>query len=640
MNTPAIVELKAVNDLNGAPQASRSRCLERVAPSLYVPQLVGKQAAETPQLIALVGESRSLSYAELDTQSSQLAHHLQSLGVGPSVRVGICLTRSLWNIVAALAVFKAGGAYVPLDPTYPSDRLAFILEDADVAVLLTEQYVGEVLPPGHWHRVMLDSDAPTIMTYPTVAPPGTVSREDLAYLIYTSGSTGAPKGVQITHANLLNLVRWHQSAFSITAQDRATQLASFGFDAAVWELWPYLTAGAAVHVTPDSVRNTPVLLLDWLVAEQITVSFAPTPLAEALILLDWPGETKLRLLLTGADTLRHYPRAGLPFQLINNYGPTETTVVATSALIPPMPSSGSHPTIGRPIDNTQVYICDESLNLLSPGEVGELYIGGAGVARGYVNSPELTAQKFLADPFSEKPGARLYRTGDRARLLPDGQLEYLGRVDDLIKIRGFRIEPNEIISVLNSYPGVRSSVVAAREDSKGNARLVAYVFTDDDACPSASSLRALVRKHLPEYMAPALFVKLTELPLTTNGKIDRDALPSPDVSNTLRDEQYVAPRTIIEEKLSEIVADLLGLDQVGVDDNFFLIGGHSLFGTQLIAHIHDCFGVTPPLLTIFDSATAARLGQEIERLLIAKVNAMDEAQVEAVLNQAGSAGER
>jgi amino acid adenylation domain-containing protein len=640
MNTPAIVELKAVNGLNGAPQASGSLCLERAAPSLCVPQLFGKQAAETPHLIALIGQSLSLSYAELDTQSSQLAHYLQSLGVEPSVRVGICLTRSLRNIVAALAVLKAGGAYVPLDPTYPSDRLAFILEDADVAVLLTEQHVGEVLPLGHWHRVMLDSDAPTIMAYPAVAPPGTVSREDLAYLIYTSGSTGAPKGVQITHDNLLNLVRWHQSAFSITAQDRATQLASFGFDAAVWEIWPYLTAGAAVHVTPDSVRNAPVLLRDWLVAEQITVSFAPTPLAEALILLDWPGETKLRLLLTGADTLHHYPRAGLPFQLINNYGPTETTVVATSALVPPTPSSETRPPIGRPIDNTQIYICDESLKLIPTGEAGEIYIGGAGVARGYVNSPELTAQRFLPDPFSKKPGARLYRTGDRARLLPDGQLEYLGRVDDLIKIRGFRIEPNEIISVLNTYPGVRSSAVAAREDSKGNLRLVAYVFTDDAACPSASSLRALVRKHLPEYMAPALFVKLTDLPLTTNGKIDRDALPSPDVSNTLRDGQYAAPRTIIEEKLSEIVADLLGLDQVGVDDNFFLIGGHSLFGTQLIARINDCFGVTPPLLSIFDSPTAARLGQEIERLLIAKVDAMDEAQVEAVLNQAGSAGER
>jgi amino acid adenylation domain-containing protein len=639
MNTPTIVEPQTLNIIHGAGQTSEDLCLER-AHSLCVPQLFEQQAAETPSLTALVGESLSLNYTELHSQSSRLARHLQALGVEPSVRVGICLTRSLWNIVAALAVLKAGGAYVPLDPTYPSDRLAFILQDADVAVLLTEQHVGQALPCGAWHTVVLDSDAATIMSYPAIAPSGSVCGEDLAYVIYTSGSTGTPKGVQITHANLLNLVRWHQSAFSITAQDRATQLASFGFDAAVWELWPYLTAGAAVHVTPDCVRTSPVLLRDWLVAEQISVSFAPTPLAEALILLDWPGETKLRLLLTGADTLHHHPRAGLPFQLINNYGPTETTVVATSALIPPTPSSGTRPTIGSPIDNTRVYICDESLNLISPGEAGEIYIGGAGVARGYVNSPELTAHKFLPDPFSEKPGARLYRTGDRARLLPDGQLEYLGRIDDLIKIRGFRIEPNEIISVLNSHPGVRSSTVAAREDSKGNARLVAYVSTDVNACPSASSLRTLVRKHLPEYMMPALFVKLTELPLTTNGKIDRDALPFPDVSNTLRDERCAAPRTIIEQKLSEIVAELLGLDEVGVEDNFFLIGGHSLFGTQLIARIHDCFGVTPPLLTIFDSPTAARLGQEIERLLIAKVNAMDEAQVQAVLSQAGSAGEK
>ena len=610
--------------------------MQHYSHDLCVPQLVARQAIRTPHRTALVG-NMELTYAELDTRANQLANYLQVLGVGPEVRVGLCMLRSPLNVVATLAVLKAGGAYLPMDPSYPRERLDFILEDASIAVLLTEARVAESLPTGKWRSVMLDGDAQAIANYPTSAPPGTAMPENLAYLIYTSGSTGTPKGVQIAHSSLLNLVSWHQGAFAVTTEDRATQLASFGFDAAVWELWPYLTAGAAVFITPDAVRNSPELLRDWLVTQKITISFVPTPIAERLIALEWPTDTKLRILLTGSDTLHQYPRPELPFQLINNYGPTEATVVATFGVISPTSASKGRPAIGRPIDNTQIYICDESLNLVPTGEIGEMYIGGAGVARGYVNSPELTAQKFSPDPFSKKTGARLYRTGDLAHWLPDGQLAYVGRVDDLIKVRGYRVEPNEIVSVLNTHPAVQASTVVARPDGTGNLRLLGYVVPNGNAHPTSGSLRTLLREHLPDYMVPAVFIGIDALPLTSNGKIDREALPAPDGTNTLPDEDYVAPRTALEEKVSAMVANLLGLERVGVDDNFFLVGGHSLFGTQLIACIEESFGVELPLLSIFDLPTPAQLAHEIESLIIAKVDFMTEDDVQRALQQASSA---
>jgi amino acid adenylation domain-containing protein len=594
---------------------------------LCVPQLVAQQAIRNPCRPAVVGDALELTYRELDASANQLAHYLHSLCVRPNVQVGVCMPRSPLNIVAALAVLKTGGAYLPMDPSYPQDRLSFILRDAQAPVVLTDENVFDILPKGSWLPVMVDRDAEAIAKYPSDAPPAIAGPEALAYVIYTSGSTGTPKGVQVTHDNLLNLVFWHQNAFAVTPEDRATQLASFGFDAAVWELWPHLTAGAAVYVTPELIRNSPELLRDWLVSREITISFVPTPLAERLLLLDWPAHTQLRLLLTGADTLHHYPRTGLPFQLINNYGPTEATVVATSGVIPPRPQA-ERPAIGRPIDNTQIYICDESLNLVPAGEVGEIYIGGAGVARGYVNSPDLNSQKFVPDIFSDQPGARLYRTGDLARWLPDGQLAFLGRADNLIKIRGYRIEPSEIVSVLNTHPAIQASAVVARDD--GNLRLLAYVVVTGRR-PTSSELRSLVRRQLPDYMVPAGFIAMQALPLTPNGKIDRDALPAPDDANKLPDEDFAAPRTVLEEKVAAIVANLLGLGQVGVDDNFFLIGGHSLFGAQLIARIRDTFGVDLPLRSIFDSPTVAQLAEQVESLIVANVESMTEDEVERAL---------
>jgi amino acid adenylation domain-containing protein len=601
-----------------------------------VPEVVERLACQDSHRTAVVAGAMELTYGELNQQANQLAHRLQALGVRPEVRVGVCMPRSPLSVVALLAVMKAGGGYVPLDPSYPSDRISFILKDADVPVLLTNPEIAQSLPQGAWQSLAIDGATQDLANYPTDPPTTNARPEHLAYAIYTSGSTGTPKGVQVTHESLLNLVCWHQKAFAVTQEDRATQLASVGFDASVWELWPHLTAGATVCITPEEARNSPELLRDWLVTQKITISFVPTALAERLILLDWPPNTKLRLLLTGADTLHHYPRPGLPFQLINNYGPTETTVVATSGPIPPTSHPDGRPPIGRPIDNTQVYICDESLNQVPNGEVGELYIGGAGVARGYVNSPELTAKKFVRDPFSHKCGARLFRTGDLARLLPDGQLAYVRRADDLIKVRGYRIEPNEIITVLNTHPAVHASAVVARADGSGSLRLVAYVVTNDHHRPTSGELRNLLHQHLPDYMLPATYISLQALPLTPNGKTDYDALPLPDNTNTLTDEDSVAPRTPLEEKLSAIVASLLNMERVSVNDNFFLIGGHSLLGTQLIARIQESFGVELPLRSVFDSPTVAQLGRETERLIVAKIDSMSEDEVQLALQHISS----
>ena len=612
----------------------------KAASDRFVPQLVSDYARQNPGRIALLDDSMQLTYGELETLASRLADQLQRLRVAENAVVAVCMRRSAMTAVAALAVMKAGGAYLPVDPNYPRERLSFILNDANAPIVLSDSTVADRLPDGRWRLILLDRNADAMDNAATDPHANCISSGQLAYVIYTSGSTGMPKGVGITHENLLNLISWHQKAFAVTPDDRATQFASFGFDAAVWELWPHLTAGAAVHITPEEIRSSPELLRDWLINQEITITFAPTALAERLIVLDWPANTKLRYLLTGADTLHHYPCPGLPFELINNYGPTEATVVATSGRVETHKQAfEQRPPIGRPIDGTQIYIVSESLNPVPPGEVGELCIGGAGVARGYVNSPELTAKKFVPDPFTQTAGRRLYRTGDVARWLPDGQIEYLGRVDDLIKIRGYRIEPNEIVAVLNSIPGVEASAVVARDDGAGNQRLLAYlVVSRSQTPPSAIELRRALRERLPEYMVPALFVKIPELPFNANGKLDREALPVPQNGTVLRDDNYVAPHTVLQEKLSLLVAGLLGVDRVGINDNFFLMGGHSLFGTQLIACIRDKFGVELPLRSIFESPTPALLAQQVERLVVTKLESMSENEIQNALQQANSGG--
>jgi amino acid adenylation domain-containing protein len=596
-----------------------------------VHRLVSTQASAAPFAIAATHGKRSLSYQDLDRRAERLAHLLRSLGVGPDVVVGLYLDRSLAMIVGALGVLKAGGAYLPLDPSHPTERLKFLLKDAQASILVTGQCRAEALPSYPGRVVTLDPEGQLVSAFSSDIGSTEPKVENLAYVIYTSGSTGQPKGVEITHGGLANLVSWHQQAFRITPNDRASQLSALGFDAAVWEIWPYLTAGASVHLPDGLAGNDPEAVRDWLISQKITVCFLPTPLAERVMTLEWPKKASLRVMLTGADTLHHYPSRNMPFQLVNNYGPTECTVVATSGAVPPNEQPDRLPSIGSPINEVQVYILNKNRQQVPHGEPGEIYIGGAGLARGYRNRPDLTAERFV--PFHSEPGARLFRTGDLGRYLPDGQIAFLGRLDEQVKIRGFRIEPAEIVRVLNEYPAVQVSTVMAREVEAGDKRLVAYFVPAANAQPTHTELRNFIGSCLPEYMVPALFVKLEALPVNASGKVDHSALPAPNTDNTLRDSTFIAPRTPIEERLADMVASLLALDRVSVEDNFFLLGGHSLLGTQLIARIRDAFGVELSLHALFDAPTVSQLSTRIEGLLLAKLEAMSEEEAEGLLNK-------
>jgi amino acid adenylation domain-containing protein len=600
-----------------------------------VADLVALQAAGIPGAVAVASASRVLSYGELDARANALAAQLRGLGVGPDVVVGLCIPRSPAMVVAALGILKAGGAYLPLDPSYPVARLAFMLEDAQVPVLIAAHCAKDQAPTGAYQTITLD-DSGRIVESPPLLPPARqqskFSLKNLAYVIYTSGSTGQPKGVEISHESLLNLVHWHQHTFRVTPTDRASQIAKIGFDAAVWEIWPYLTAGASLYAVDDETVSNPESLRDWLVAQNITISFIPTPMAERLLALPWPAQTALRTMLTGADTLHDYPPAGLPFQLINNYGPTECTVVTTSCPVLPNGATDRLPPIGRPIDKMQVYILDESGKPVPAGTPGELHIGGVGLARGYRNRPELTAKRFVPDPLTNGTGGRLFKTGDMAKLLPDGQIAFLGRTDEQVKVRGHRVEPSEVTAVLNGHPQVLQSIVVAREITQGDVHLVAYFVAAPKSQPTLGEFRDLLGARLPDYMIPATYVRLESLPLTPNGKVDRAALPLPDDTNTLRDNAFTAPRTDMEKAVAGILGRLLGLENVDVEENFFALGGHSLLGAQLMARVRDAFGVEVPLRMLFESPTVAELSAEIERLLVAKLQAMSETEVQRLLD--------
>ncbi len=590
--------------------------MNSIIASHSIDQLVAFQAASKPDAIALAYGARYLTYNELDERAAALAHVLRSFGVKPETVVGVCMQRSPAMVIAALAVWKAGGAYLPLDALNPAARLAFMAKDAQISVLVAGEGNEDKAPKGEWPTIVLDAEGKILEganpTESTAALPE-AGLDRLAYVIYTSGSTGEPNGVEVTQENLLSLVSWHQQAFQVTSDDRASQIANFGFDAAGWEIWPYLATGASVYIAGPQLAGDAVALRDWLVAERITISFAPTPLAELLLTLPWPRQTALRYLLTGADTLHRYPPEGVPFQLINNYGPTECTVVATSGRVLPGDAKDGLPTIGWPISSAQIYILDDAGQPVAGGTEGELYIGGACVARGYRNRPELTAKRFVADSTSPT-GGRMFKTGDAAKFLPDGQIAFAGRKDDQIKVRGFRIEPNEIAAALNRHPQVVQSLVVGVQAGAGEKRLVAYIVPARDGTPTPSELRDFLRVRLPDYMIPDIFVKLDSLPLSANGKPSRSQLPLPNEENTLQDHAFTAPRTELEKTVADILGSLLGLPRVDVEENFFAMGAHSLVGAQLIARLRRICGLEMSLRTLFAGPTVAELAAEIERL--------------------------
>jgi amino acid adenylation domain-containing protein len=562
--------------------------------------------------VAVRDENDTLTYGDVSERAERLARHLRELGVNAGDLVGQCLERSASLVVGALAAFRLGAAYVAIDPAYPDERIRWMLDDADVAAVVTDGPNAD-RPLGSRVTVVLGSggrlppDATVSDGEPLPAPP---QSSDLAYVVYTSGSTGHPKGVMVQHGSLANLIAWHNAAFSLTSADRCTQLASPGFDAAVWELWPTLACGAALHIVPEPLRRDPLGLRDWLVAEGITVSFVPTAIAETLLAVPWPPEAALRFLLTGGDALTRRPRADLGFEVINNYGPSETTVVATSGAV--APEGNGPPPIGRGIAGVRIEIVDDDLAPVVPGEVGELLVGGVAVARGYLHRDDLTAARFL-----ESEGDRWYRTGDRVRRRPDGQLDFLGRGDDQLSLRGFRVEPAEIVAALSSHPAIEACAVLGVGGSGADRELVAYVVAGVGERPADVDLNAFVGGRLPDYMVPARYVWLSELPLTPHGKLDRAALevraPVEPLSLAPSEVSVRLPQTEIEQTIASVVAELLSVERIGLDQNFFLLGGHSMLGAQLIVRLEDLFGAEISLRYLFDHPTLNEIAEEVQR---------------------------
>lgn len=578
-----------------------------------VHELVELQAVQCPAALAVTFGERGLTYKELNVWADQLASVLAACGVAPEVPVGICMHRSESMIVSMLAVLKVGGAYLPLDPNEPNHRLDAILGDSNLRVVIGSpstrtRFAGKNI-------VFVDAASKQHDTREGTR--GKANLGNLAYIIYTSGSTGRPKGVQIEHYGLSNLVKWHIKEFKITAHDRASQVSRFTFDASTWEIWPYLAAGASVHIVEDETVLNPVALRNWLGSNRITVAFVPTPVCEQLFVSPWPKPTSLRLLLTGGDRLTKRPPKDSPFTLVNNYGPTECTVVATSAVVSAEPNDDRFPSIGRPIKNIQAYIMDRSLNLLPVGIPGELCLAGVGLSRGYLDKPGLTAERFVPHPFAAWSSERLYRTGDLARWLPDGSIEFLGRADHQVKIRGFRIELGEVEAALRQHPGVHDTVVTVRDEVSGLRKLVAYIVPASRAKVAPSDLRAYLKSRLPEYMQPAAFVVLETLPLTPHGKVNRAALPPPNAAELGARSDSSIHYTPTEELLVGIWAKVFGVASVGIHENFFDLGGHSLLAVQVSSRIRETFGVDLSIRTMFESPTiselADRIAAEVER---------------------------
>ncbi len=572
------------------------------------------QVAQRPEAIALIFEAQRLTYHELNQRANQLAHYLRTLGVGPDVVVGLYLERSVELIIALLGILKAGGAYLALDPAYPQERLAFMLADAQVPVLLTQWIFAERLP-AHSRVIYLTEATDTIALHSTHNLPGGVGPDHLAYVAYTSGSTGQPKGVAVPHRGVVRLVQ-KTNYVHFSSDEVLLQLAPVAFDASTFEIWGALLNGSRLVVFP---AHTPSLdeLADALRRYEITTLWLTAGLFHLMVDTYPEALSGLHQLLAGGDVLSpahvHKARQAMGSgRLINGYGPTENTTFTCCYTVPVEVDGVSTVPIGRPVANTEVYVLDQTLQPVPIGVAGELYIGGAGLARGYLGESELTASKFIPHPFSLASGARLYQTGDRVRYRPDGTLEFLGRLDAQVKIRGFRIELGEIESVLAEHPTVQSTVVVARTEGVMK-QIVAYVVPVAEQDSTVSELRSFLQARLPEYMLPSAFVVLEILPLTTNGKIDRQALPAPDWSKLDSGKVFVAPRDQWESQLTLIWEDILGIQGIGVKDNFFELGGHSLLAVRLVTQIKKVFGKSLPLVTLFKASTIEQLANTLRQ---------------------------
>jgi amino acid adenylation domain-containing protein len=579
------------------------------------------QVARTPDAVAVVFKDQALTYQELNSRANQVAHHLQALGVGPEVRVGIYVERSLETVVGLLGILKAGGAYVPLDPAYPPERLTFIVRDAQVAVLLTQQRLIAGLTEPQTQVVCLDTDWKLIAQESGTNPVNDVAPDNLVYVIYTSGSTGVPKGVAVEHRQLCNYLHGILKCLALPNAASFATVSSLAADFGNTMVFAALCTGGCLHVLSQERVADPKAMAEYVNCHAIDcLKIVPSHLATLQTSPDSESILPRRLLILGGEASRsdwvENLRAMAPgCAILNHYGPTETTVGVLTYRVEehthaPMTSTLR---LGRPLANVRIYLLDQHLHPIPIGVTGELHIGGAGLARGYLNQPGLTAERFIPNPFSDLPGARLYKTGDLARYLPDGNLEFLGRLDNQVKIRGYRVELEEVEATLEQHQAIRQAVVVAREDASGDRRLVAYCVPHDGCRPDIRELRGFLHIKLPDYMVPAAFVVLDALPLTPNGKVDRQALPAPDQARPRLFETFVAPRTPIEELLVGIWASVLGVEAVGIHDNFFSLGGHSLLAMQVMSRLRKTFEVDVPLRALFDAPTVAGMARGVEQ---------------------------
>jgi len=569
------------------------------------------QAERTPDAAAVAFEGRALSYGELRRRSNRLAHRLRGLGVGSEVRVGICVERSLDLVVGMLAILKAGGAYVPLDPEYPQERIRFMVEDSGLRVLVTQASLRGMLGAASERVVCVDGDEAAIGGESDRDPAVSLRGDNLAYVIYTSGSTGVPKGVGVTHRAIGRLVL-NTDYVRLGAADRVAQCANASFDAATFEIWGALLNGARVVVLRKEVAISPDELARRIRADGVTTLFLTTALFNQMAREVPDGFAPLRHLLFGGEAVdpgwvREVLERGRPERLLHVYGPTECTTFATWHRVEEVASDAATVPIGRPIANTDAYVLDAAMNPVPVGVRGELFIGGDGLARGYLGRPDLTAERFVPNPFGP-PGDRLYRTGDLVRCRPDGAVEFLRRRDHQVKIRGFRIELGEVEAALARHEAVADSVVLVRDDG-GERRLVAYVVPVAGSSLGEPELRARLKERLPDYMVPSVFVPMDALPLTPNGKIDRSALPKPAATSRAGG---VAPRTPTEQAVARIWCEVLGVEEVGVHDNFFELGGHSLLATRITSRVRAAFSVEVALRTLFEAPTVADLAEHVD----------------------------